>query len=139
VAKLTYALICDAALAHPDGKVSMLGAGIDRLHGADLPIRALLTLVFRIEWDERELDEPHIFRATLESVDNGEVIGRMEGPVDAPRGPEPNIPSGGLGTVLMPVELPREGLHRIRFKIDNVGIGEIPLVAVLLTERPHPG
>ncbi len=137
MAKLDYALLCDAALTHPDGKVSMLGAGIDHLWGEELPIRTLLTLVFRIVWDDSELGEPSVISIRVER-DGGQELAVMHGPVFPQRGPGAIhlLPVATIGHLPLPLELAEEGRYFVRFELGTHELGRLPFVAVVKTPGP---
>lgn len=53
--KLQFAFLADFALAHPDGKIYVLGGGFDTIYASDLPVRhPHLALVLNLQFAATE-------------------------------------------------------------------------------------
>ena len=103
------ALLADSALAHPDGKMYVLGGGIDMLFTPSVPFQAQpFSLVLKVEFDPVECGRPHTIEVHLLDPDAGEVIPPMKSVLVPQRHPQWPTRKSGVGLVL--------GLQGITFR-----------------------
>jgi hypothetical protein len=108
-------LLAESATAHPDGTVSMLRAGINRLVNAKEPIPLVAALVARVEGEMSEGGNAHKFTLRLMDEDGKDVIPRLEGQFQLP-------PDGGTVNVVLNLQaaFPRHGRYSFYMNIDGV-------------------
>lgn len=64
--ELIYVIPADAAQAHPDGKFSLLGGGIETINALTFPaVHPGLALVVKLRAPAAEATEPHDFRVDI--------------------------------------------------------------------------
>jgi uncharacterized protein YuzE len=128
VATVDYALLCHAALVQENGLLSVLGGGVDRVGGVEFPLRFALTLAFRIEWDDAELELPHSLLIRVEHPD-GERLAEVQGGLVAQRMPGvgPGMPVGSIAAVPLALDVRRPGLYRVRISVDGDELKALPL------------
>jgi hypothetical protein len=64
--ELIYVILADAAQAHPDGKFSLLGGGIENINASTFPVfHPGLALVVKLGARAAEAEEPHDFRVDI--------------------------------------------------------------------------
>jgi len=64
--RIAYAFLADAALGHPDGKMYVLGGGIDTVFSPTFPFIAQpLSIVLKAEFEPDESDSPHLVEVQL--------------------------------------------------------------------------
>lgn len=102
-----WVLLCDSALPHPDGTVSMLGAGKVKLVVPALPAPVMFSVVTRLKLEPTDL--PMDVNQKIEFLGaEGDAGGVIEGTISLPPAPDPAHPvwfnivqsMGGVVTVV---------------------------------------
>jgi len=130
MASVEFSILCSSALEH-GGLVSILGGGLDRVSGPQLPMQLVVTLVTRIIWDERELGHPQILRLLVEHAEDGEQLARIDASavpgraVDAPT----DLPVGNVLIQPLPLDIRRAGRYRVVVAINGEPLAVLPLIA----------
>ncbi len=134
VADVQNALLCNAAEVDPRGLVSMLGAFVDQISGAELPVRGQLWLVARLVLGAAD-DGGHAF--VVEVVgEGGEPVTRLDGSFQGPPpsgNSDPDLPQGGNLVMPLTLEFRRAGLYEVRLLLDGEPRAELPLRVRLTT------
>lgn len=130
MASVDFAILCSSALEH-GGLVSILGGGLDRISGPQLPMQLVVTLATRIIWEDGELGRPQVLRLLVEHGDDGEQLARIEGSAvpnrrpDAPR----DLPVGSVLIQPLPLDIRRAGRYRVVVAINGEPLAVLPLIA----------
>ena len=133
-----FAVLADYANISRDGKLNVMGI-FDRVFARKLPSRLPpMQLVIRLEAQPEELDREHGIGIQLADPE-GRAVFDINGNF-TPRGAMP----GEAVTInhvvrLADVPLERTGLHRIRIRVDDQTVGEVPLRVDQPPQQPAPG
>ena|ERR1035437_2221363 len=129
--KINYALLADLAQATPDGKVNILGGGIDQLMAPEFPIvQPVLTLVARIEVAASECDKDHRFQVLFWDQDGNQLPPTVDGHFTAQRNPvnPAGISNIQLAIMMSQVAIPRAGDYSFRIMLDDREEANLPLL-----------
>jgi len=113
------------------GLVSVLGAFADRIQGPELPVRGQLWFVARLELEERDFDQTHVFVVAVQHSDRTEQVARLEAsaftghPIEGQFDPE--MPLGSNLVVPLPLEFRRLGIYEVSLVADGEPIWSCPL------------
>lgn len=92
--KALFAFLADFALAHPDGKLYVVGGGIDTLVFQNLPAASpQLSLVVRIEFPPVECDRPHVIEIHPLTADGQPFLPAITMQLTPSRNPYPGLPT----------------------------------------------
>lgn len=108
-----WIILAEAATAHPDGTISMLRAGIDRVQADSIPIVIRGALVVGIEGEAAERG-PHRFEVNCIDEDGKDLLPTLGGQFDLPA-------EGGKNTLIMglPTQLIQFGLYQFNLVVDR--------------------
>lgn len=106
--------LAEAAAMHPDGTVSMLRAGINRVMRKEKPVPFAGALVIRLEASLAE-SGPHSFEIRLMNDDGKDIAPRINGGMEVPTG-------GGSSHVVVNfhVTFPEFGRYEFSVNVDRV-------------------
>jgi hypothetical protein len=77
--RIAYAFLADTALGHPDGKMYVLGGGIDTVFSPTFPFMAQpLSMVLKAEFDPEDTDAPHLVEVQLLNSEGSALIPSMK-------------------------------------------------------------
>lgn len=130
MASVDFAILCSSAIEH-GGLVSILGGGLDRVSGPQLPMQLVVTLVTRIIWDEAELGHPQILKLLVEHGDDGEQLAKIDGSAVPNRvpGSASDLPVGNVLIQPLPLDIRRAGRYRVIVAINGEPLATLPLIA----------
>ena len=139
--KLAFALIADYATAGSDGKLNIVGGGIDRLHvRGDLPARfASLAIIFRIDFTNEDVGRAFPLSIRLTAPD-GEKMGEdITFNVRVGEAAHPAIrPSpANLVLIVQGLEIQRLGPHTWTLLHDGDPLGSVVAEAVAAPAVPE--
>lgn len=122
---LDFAVLADAVMPRPDGKLDILGAGFDTVFAAGVPAQhARFVLAVRVLLSRHETETPHWLDVVIQATD-GAVLSRGRADLDSlPEEARAQIPAGrqiGIGMVLNfeNVVFPAYGNHQIVVQWDG--------------------
>jgi hypothetical protein len=122
---LDFAVLSDAVVARPDGKLDILGAGFDTVWASAVPAQhPRLVLAVRVLLSRHETEHPHRLDVVIQAVDGAELA-RARGDLGAlPDEARAQIPAGrqfGVGMVLNfeNIVFPAYGNHQIVVQWDG--------------------
>lgn len=122
---LDFAVLADAVVTRPDGKLDILGAGFDTIWADAVPARhPRLVLAVRVLLSRHETEHPHRLDVVITSTD-GEELARARADMGAlPDEARAQVAPGrqiGIGMVLNfdNVVFPRFGDHQIVVQWDG--------------------
>lgn len=108
-------ILAEAATNHPDGTVSMLRAGIQRLWSPQVPAALMGALVVRIEGETGETAGEHAFTLRVLDQDGKDVMPKLPGKFGLPDG------AGAINLVInFQVQFPAYQTYGFYVNIDNV-------------------
>jgi hypothetical protein len=114
-------LLGEAATAHPDGTVSILRAGINRVWGQKLPIHLIGALVVKIDAEAAESGE-HTVKIRVIDSDGKDVAPKLEGSFKVgDRGGSTNI------ILNFNMTFPQHGRYEFSTIIDRVVYGSLSI------------
>lgn len=126
--EVEYALIADAAQTSPDGKLYVMGGGIDRIFADQYPaLHPTMALVVKIRLHPVECDKPHKLAIELWNEDGQQFGPKIEGEFEAKR--QPKARSGSVQMVLniMGLEFPKEGDYEFHISVNGQYLKSLPL------------
>jgi hypothetical protein len=101
---LDFAVLADAVVARPDGKLDIMGAGFDTVFAADLPAQhRRLVLAVRVLLSRHETESPHWLDVVVQATDGAELARGRADLQPLPDEARAQIPAGrqvGVGMVL---------------------------------------
>lgn len=126
---IVYAFLADAASTPNDGKVYVLGGGIDTLGALEFPVaHPNLALVLKIGVHPMECDRPHVLSIELWDAD-GQVLTRVGGEFAAQR--HPRFPARAVYAQLVlniqGLHFPKAGEYDFQIAIDGQHYATVPL------------
>ena len=83
--ELISLMVCDAANTTQDGRLNILGGGVDRIFTQKFPVVGHLTLVMRMEIHPAEVGK-HIIGVRMMDGDGQKVIQPLDMGIDFPKG-----------------------------------------------------
>ena len=129
MARVAFAVLCQSALAQPDGLISILGAGIDGLTvPGPLPVAAQVTAAAQVVWAENDLNSGHVFKFRVVNSDD-ESLAELRA-VSVPVRPPGAHPGPIRGSVVVPVPMFLEqfGSYVVQLLIDDEVHASLPLM-----------
>ena len=128
--KIPLAFLADAAVVHPDGKLSALGCGIDSVNATQFPVQlGNLAVVTKIEFAPTECGRQHIIEVLPLNADGKPFSNLMRQPVTPPRNAiDPTLPSAAqaiLNYVGLRFDRPSEFAFSI--VVDGTEVASLPL------------
>ena len=133
--RIAAMLLADAANNTGDGRINLLGAGIDRWLISQFPGIAEIVVFLRLEILSTEAGE-HRIALDFISADGQSITPRIQGEFTAPSGP-PFYRYLNL-TYRMKFKIPNPGEYSFRVTIDGREESSCPVEAIL-TPTPTPG
>lgn len=135
-------LLADAVIVQPDGKTSILGAGIDRIMARQFPwAQAQLSVFVSIE-SEGDEDGPgteHDLRIRIRDP-NSQVIAELGGPFTVQAQYEDSYAMPSLqnaGMVFQQVQFPSEGVYSVEAVVDQSEPATARFNVVLVPPHEH--
>jgi len=126
-------LLAEAASNHPDGTVSMLRSGIQRLWSAKLPSALMGALVVRIESDPSEGGTEHDFTLRVLDMDGKDVMPKLPGKFGVPEG------GGTINLVInFQCQFPKHEKYGFHVNVDNQRYESWPLTVAPAPNPPRP-
>ena len=109
-----WLILAESASAHPDGTVSILRAGINRLMADKTPILCRAAIVARIEAEPSERGT-HSFSIVCIDVDGKERLPTISATFEIP-------PQGGQNNIIigMSAQLPEFGIYVFALSVDKM-------------------
>jgi hypothetical protein len=140
--RVAFAYLADYALAHPDGKVYVVGGGLDTIFAVQLPVQVpQLSLVVKIEFAPTECNRQHAVEVHGLDVDGNAfipVVNLFAMPLRNPSAP--TLPSGVQFVLNTPLLLTRAGEYAFSLVVDGAELASIPLRVALVQMQPQlPG
>jgi hypothetical protein len=135
--RLGIALLADSAVAHTDGKLYIMGAGIDRVYAEALPVLLpQLCVALKLYFDDSEPHRPHVLE-TFATAPDGRIAVPLSAcaftPQAAPPGKETPVP---LVLFLRDLRLEHAGRYEFIAHLDQRELTHLPLTIV--NEQPAP-
>lgn len=128
--ELIYVIAADAAQAHPDGKFSLLGGGIETINALAFPvIHPGLALVVRLRAQTAEAREPHDFRVDIAGPNDFYVTAvALTGFRSTASQDDPARPVTFNLIINMPILVfPDPGTYFFHLYVGTVEVGNFPL------------
>jgi Family of unknown function (DUF6941) len=134
MAEVRDAFLCNYAAQDTSGLVSAMGAFVDTVYGAVIPITNIFYLVARLEHDASEADRDIPFAIQIARDADGALMVDASGTLQVQRDPtaDPAAPLVGQMIVPIPVSFDQAGSHTLTLVLDGVPIWHTPISAVLL-------
>ena len=128
--KIPLAFLADAAVAHPDGKLSALGCGIDCVNATQFPIQlGNLAVVVKVEFAPVECERPHLIEVLPLDADGKPFSNALRQQVTPSRNAlDPTLPSAAQA-ILNYVGLSFAGPSEYAFSVvvDGQEMASLPL------------
>jgi hypothetical protein len=117
-------LLGEAAAAHPDGTVSILRAGINRVSGPKLPVLLMGVLVVKIEGEAAESGD-HTIKIRIIDSDGNDIAPKLDGNFTVG-------PRGGSSQLILNFRMsfPKYGRYEFSTIIDKVVYGSLGIDVV---------
>ncbi len=130
IAQVTIATLCSSA-SYRDGLLSILEAGLERFTPDIYPATVAPVLVVRIDFQSEDFNRETMLRVIVEH-DDGERFSEVGFAVVYTPPPEvdPQLTYYWVLIHPLPLQLRRDGLHRVHLTLDGHGVRQIPFVAV---------
>lgn len=128
--RVAVALLCDAAMANPDGKLYIIGGGIDTLFTSAVPWNAQpFALALKIEFSPSEADRPHTVEVQLVDPDGHSIFPAMKSLVVPKRhsAHPTRLIGANLVMNLFGVPIQEYGDHAFHILVDGVEQLSLPL------------
>jgi hypothetical protein len=128
--ELDFAVLANAAQVSSDHLVSILGGGWDtgQLPEGSFPAGLVLTIAFRLQFDQEETGKPHTGEVVVEHEDGTRLAAvtftvQAEWPEDLPAGWKANAPFA----LPVPVQFPSPGVYGVSISVGGNVLKRIPL------------
>jgi hypothetical protein len=129
--RLAIALVADAAVVHPDGKLSVIGAGISGLRAPQFPFTypMLLALALNFEFTPSECGRQKVLEVRLLDPDGRELTPTLSQQVVPQRNPiDPTLPSGHLAVFnYLQLKFTKPGDNAFSVLLDGQEVVSLPL------------
>lgn len=128
--ELIYVIPADAAQAHPDGKFSLLGGGIETINALTFPaVHPGLALVVKLRARAAEAKEPHDFRVDIAGPNDFYVTAvALIGFRSTVSQNEPDHPVTFNLIINMPILVfPEPGTYFFHLYVGTQEVGNVPL------------
>ncbi len=138
--RIAYAFLADTALGHPDGKMYVLGGGIDTVFSPTFPFMAQpLSIVLKAEFEPAESDIPHLIEVQLLNSEGRALISSMKTQVLPQRHKTWPDRAVGVHLVLGSAGLRFERPESCRFRVllDGEEHASLPLFVERLEHEPQ--
>ncbi len=138
--EVEYAFLADFAQTGPDGKLHVIGGGIDRIFAAQFPARhGLLSLVVKLKLHATECDRPHKLEIQLWDKDGKRLGPQIDGEFTAQK--QPKMRPGTLQTVLnlFGMDFPKADEYEFHIIIDGQHRKAVPLYVERIEDIEQPG
>ncbi len=140
---IEYAFLADAAQTSPDGKLYVLGAGINQIKAVGFPaMHPQMSLVVKLNMHPSECDRAHSTDIELWDEDGSKIGGTMNRPFQVPR--RKDFPARNVFFQmilnLIGTEFPRAGTYGFQISVDGRHIKSVPveLIQVEAPSTPEP-
>ena len=128
--EVEFALLANAAQVGGDRLISMLGGGWDTaaLPQEAYPAGLVLNVVFRLRFDDEEVDKTHTGEITVKSEDGAGLAAatfslEVQRAQDLPSGWKTNVPV----VAPVPVQFPGPGLYGLSIAVGGAVLKTIPI------------
>lgn len=130
--RVDSAFIANAAQLEPSGLVSVLGAWVHNVAGAQLPVRQQVWFVARLWLERDDAEAAHTFTVLVEHSDGSEQVARVEvaaspQPAEAFDQIDPDLPISAPIVMPLALEFRRAGLYYFRLRVDGEELWSSPL------------
>lgn len=124
-----WIILAEAATGHPDGTISMLRAGIDKVWADSTPILIRGAIVASIEGEASERG-PHKIEVNCIDEDGNDQLPTIQGQFDLPTG-------GGKNTLIVGLhsQLRRFGTYEFNLVVDRAQVARWTMRAIERTEE----
>jgi hypothetical protein len=134
-----YAFLADYAMAHPDGKIYVVGGGLDTLFAASVPvIHPQMSLVAKIAFRPAECGRQHVIE--IHALDNdGTAFLPVANMQIVPQRNEqaPTFPTTfQFVWNIQSLSLPAEGEYAFSILVDSQEVASVPLRVALIAQPP---
>lgn len=132
--RLEYLFLADKAEGI-NGKLYLLGGGIENVHLLTIPSLATYDLAMSVKFDRAETGD-HDFHLALEDAEGKVVLGPFQSVLSAAaptEGPESRV----MLIVTGPFPVPQAGSYRWRLRVDGENLGEAPVTYALANLSPE--
>jgi Family of unknown function (DUF6941) len=126
--EVEFAFLADAAQVSPDGKLYVLGAGVDRLMAAQFPaVHPLLTLVVKLKLHATECERPHQVEVELWDPDGQTIGAKVETGFSAPRQPGSRPAFAQIVLSMVQLQFEQPGDYAFQVLVDGQHYKSVPL------------
>jgi len=139
--ELDFALLADAAATPPDGKLYLIGGGIETILSPKYPcMHGNLSLVMRFIFTPMDAGSNHSVKVILIDADGGEVIPALELSLPVPD-KFPAMVRAGVSIVgnLQGLKFEQPGEYRFDISVDDSVKKSIPLYMMEYKAQPETG
>ena len=127
--EIEFTFLADAAQASTDGKLHVLGAGIDRLLAGQFPaVHPAITLVLKLRLHAAECDRPHNLEVELWDPDGSAVGVKVEAQFSAARPLAGRPAFTQLVLNMFQLQFERPGDYAFQVLVDGQHFRSVPLL-----------
>jgi len=138
--QLEYAFLADSAQVSSDGKVFVLGGGIDRIFSKQFPAtHPYMSLVVKIQLHSAECEREHGLEVELWDPDGNPMGGKVAGTFSAPRQPRGRPSFVQLVMNVLNAEFRVPGDYAFQVVVDGQLLKTLPIHVELLQEGQAGG
>ena len=137
---LDYMILCDYVhLDNSNGKLYILGAGIDQIMAVKTPTSHNAGLALRLLLTSAEVDRKHPIEVIFQDEDGNRLI-EITTSVTATRPPgvPPGAPVGAQAALNLGLPLPKLGTYSLVLIVNNAELKSIPLRVVQARQAQPP-
>lgn len=132
--EVEYAFLADAAVSPPDGKLYVLGGGIDEIRASSFPaIHPYVSLVVKLKLHPTECERQHQLEIELWDSDGHRIGPQVAGAFSAARRPIPRPTFVQLVLNVVGAQFPRPGAYDFHIVVNDQHLKTVP---VFLVETP---
>ncbi len=135
--QLEYAFLADSAQVSSDGKLFVLGGGIDRIYSQQFPAtHPYMSLVVKIQLHPAECEREHGLEVELWDPDGNPIGGKVAGKFSAPRQPLGRPSFVQLVMNVLNAEFRGAGDYAFQVVVDGQLLKTLPLTLEQVQEGP---
>lgn len=129
--EVEYSFLADGAQTSSDGKLFVLGGGIDRIFAANFPTtHPYISLVLKLKLDPSECDREHGLEIELWDPDGNPIGGKVSGKFTGKRAERGEDSFIQLVLNMLGVKFPSAGDYAFKILVDGHHIKTLPLHVV---------